>query len=152
MGGAGGDFFRGRKGEPLQEVRTSDEQRLSPESRNSELRSPADATARPPGYVRVASTVNGAGGYKYRLRQPRRHFCDCRPDHISFSLQQQQQSQLRPKSPPLSSFEREAIRTCGHPSSGRPPLRLPSSDWYRIWRTFHCMGDRKRKVVHRLEF
>ena len=67
----------------------------------------------------------------------------------SLSLQQQQQHpHRRPKSPPLSSFEREAIRTRCRPWSGCPALCLPSADWHRVWCTFH----RKSKVVCRLKF
>ena len=98
-------FIRGKKGEPLQELRTSDEQRLSPANGNSELRPPADVTARPPGYVRDASPVNGAGGYKYWLRRPRRHFFrDRRPDHISLSpaaAAATAEAEISPRSHPL---------------------------------------------------
>ena len=145
-----------RKGEPLQGVRTSDKQRLSQASGNSELPPPVDVTVRPPSYVTVPSPVSGAGGYKYRPSQPRRHFFwDHHPVSISLSLslqQQHQHPQLRPKSPPLSSFEREAIRNRGCPWSRRLALHLQSSDWYWVWHTFHRMGDRKRKVVRCLEF
>ena len=71
----------------------------------------------------------------------------------TLSLQQQeQQPQLRLKSLPLLSLEKEAIRTHGCHWSGCSALRLPSFDWYRVWRTFKQMGDRKRKVVRHLEF
>ena len=66
--------------------------------------------------------------------------------------QQQQQHPASSKSPPLSLFEQEAIRTRGRPWSGHPALRLSEDTWYPVWRIFLHMGERKHKVVRRLEF
>ena len=69
------------------------------------------------------------------------------------SLQTSQQQQQHPaslKSPPLLLFE-EAIRTRGRPWSGHPALRLAEDAWYPVWHIFHPIGDRKHKVVRRLE-
>ena len=65
-------------------------------------------------------------------------------------LQQQQPFQL--KSPPLSWFKQEAIRTCGRPWSSHPALGLSENAWYPAWFLYHRMGEKKRKVVRHLEF
>ena len=69
-----------------------------------------------------------------------------------FTLQptNQQQQQKQPSSP-LSSLEKEAIRTSRRPWHCPLASRLPPSEWYPVWRTFHRMGDMKNKVVRCLD-
>ena len=62
MSGTGGGFYR-RQGEPRRGVSLSRRQ----------CHRSDDVGTRPPGYVSVASSP-GAGWYKYRPSQPRRHF------------------------------------------------------------------------------
>ena len=71
---------------------------------------------------------------------------------LSLQTSQQQQQPFQSKSPPLSLFEQEAIRTRGRPWSGPPAKRLSEDAWYPVWLLFWPMGKRKCKVVRRLEF
>ena len=71
---------------------------------------------------------------------------------VSLQTSRQQQPPLPPRSPPLSLFEQEAIRTCGCPWSGPTAERFTEDAWYLIWRLFRRMGRWKNKVVRRLEF
>ena len=64
----------------------------------------------------------------------------------------QQQQQPPPSSLPLSTFEREAIRTRGQPWLSHPAKQFSEDTWYPIWCIYQRMGTRKRQVVHRLEF
>ena len=72
-----------------------------------------------------------------------------RRPHTLLSLQtsQQQQPPLQLRSPPLSLFEQEAIRTHGRPWSGPSAKHLSQDTWYPIWRLIRRMGKRKNKVV-----
>ena len=71
---------------------------------------------------------------------------------LSLQTSQQQQQLFQSKSLPLSLFEQEAIRTRGCPWLGPPVKRLSEDAWYPVWQLFRHVGERKRKVVRRLEF
>ena len=97
----------------------------------------------------------GVGGYKYSPSQPSGQIqWGSSKSNISLSLQtpQKQQPPLQPKSPPLTLFELEAIRTHGCPWSGPPAKQFTQDAWYPIWHLFQQMHRRKNKVIRRLKF
>ena len=71
---------------------------------------------------------------------------------LSLQISHQHKPPLPPRSPPLSLFEQEAIRTRGRPLSGLPAKCFSEDTWYPFWWLFRRMGRRKNKVVRRLEF
>ena len=80
-----------------------------------------------PGCVRVASSPEAGGGGVNTAPASQEDKSDGahRPaTSLSLQTSQQQQPPLQQKSPPLSLFEQEAIRTCERPWSGPPAKRF----------------------------
>ena len=104
----------------------------------------------------LTSPDNSQEGTKGRLDRENGNSLRALPSARILSLkpltQQHHQQQQKQTSPPLSSLEKEAVRTRGRPLLGPSSLWLPFQSWYLVWRTFNRMGDRKHKVVRHLDF